>query len=224
MDILVRFRGRAPVPRDFDVANQWNNLVDRVLFELPAYEGATAFLHLVIGDYTDIVRLPDEGIFTLTRTHTQYSGRMEGWVEIVANNDIVWNSDPFVMRIGRIPDDGEQIEQAYPTAIEEALRAVDVLTGVQAEARTLPPGSAATVNFREDESGQRTIIYGIPRGRDGTGSGFSYEIGHGLKVEEDGVTLAVDTADVVEKDNTLPITSAAVHVTVGNINALLETI
>lgn len=37
--------------------------------------------------------------------------------------------------------------------------------------------------------------------------GTSYKIGHGLKVE--GGTLMVDTADAVEQDNTLPVTSAA---------------
>lgn len=39
----------------------------------------------------------------------------------------------------------------------------------------------------------------------------------------DGI-LSVNTADVVEADNTLPVTSAAVHVAVGNIEALLGTI
>ena len=43
-----------------------------------------------------------------------------------------------------------------------------------------------------------------------------------LKFEK-GV-LSVNTAKAVEQNNTLPITSAAVHVTVGNIEALLETI
>ena len=52
-----------------------------------------------------------------------------------------------------------------------------------------------------------------------TGGGTSYKIGHGLKVE-DG-TLMVDTADAVEQDNTLPVTSAAVFVQTGNIEALL---
>ena len=47
-------------------------------------------------------------------------------------------------------------------------------------------------------------------------------VGHGLKVV-DGA-LAVDTADAVEADNTLPVTSAAVHVEVGNIEVLLATI
>ena len=36
--------------------------------------------------------------------------------------------------------------------------------------------------------------------------------------------LGVNTAKSVEEDNTLPVTSAAVYTTVGNINALLETI
>lgn len=40
---------------------------------------------------------------------------------------------------------------------------------------------------------------------------------------KDGV-LSVNTAKDVEKDNTLPITSAAVHVEIGNIDALLKTI
>ncbi len=40
---------------------------------------------------------------------------------------------------------------------------------------------------------------------------------------ENGV-LSVNRATDVEKDNTLPITSAAVYETVGNINALLESI
>lgn len=39
----------------------------------------------------------------------------------------------------------------------------------------------------------------------------------------DGV-LGVNTAAVVEENNTLPITSAAVYTEVGNINALLSTI
>ena len=40
---------------------------------------------------------------------------------------------------------------------------------------------------------------------------------------ENGV-LSVNTADAVEEDNTLPITSAAVNTTVGNIEVLLKTI
>ena len=44
----------------------------------------------------------------------------------------------------------------------------------------------------------------------------------GLKVEEN--VLMVDTANVVEEDNTKPVTSAAVYVEIGNIEALLASL
>lgn len=56
------------------------------------------------------------------------------------------------------------------------------------------------------------------------GAGGGYNIGPGLKLDAETNTLSVDTADAVEKDNTKPVTSAAVFAEVGNINALLATI
>ena len=56
----------------------------------------------------------------------------------------------------------------------------------------------------------------------GSGSG-GYTIGD-LKLDAATNTLSVDTAAAVEKDNTKPVTSAAVYTEVGNINALLATI
>lgn len=56
------------------------------------------------------------------------------------------------------------------------------------------------------------------------GGGTKYQIGNGLKLDVKTNTLAVDTADAVERDNAKPITSAAVYAVVGNINALLATL
>lgn len=71
---------------------------------------------------------------------------------------------------------------------------------------------------------------------DGTGSGGGgnvpvatdkvagvVRVGANLAISADGV-LSVVTADAAAQDNTRPITSAAVHAQIGNINALLETI
>lgn len=58
----------------------------------------------------------------------------------------------------------------------------------------------------------------------GGGTGGGYNIGDGLKLDAETNTLSVDTAETVEKDNTKPVTSAAVYTEVGNINALLATI
>ena len=63
---------------------------------------------------------------------------------------------------------------------------------------------------------------GALTGRLGGSSGggtVPYKIGDGLKVVEG--TLIVDTANAVEEDNTRPVTSAAVFVEIGNIEALL---
>ena len=46
------------------------------------------------------------------------------------------------------------------------------------------------------------------------------KVGENLKITEEGV-LSVDTATQVEQDNTKPITSAAVHTEIGNIEVLL---
>lgn len=54
-------------------------------------------------------------------------------------------------------------------------------------------------------------------------TGVQFTTDETLSLSEDKV-LSVNRADEVEQDNTLPITSAAVYETVGNINALLATI
>lgn len=51
----------------------------------------------------------------------------------------------------------------------------------------------------------------------------SLKIDNTLKFNSKG-ELGVNTAKQVEKDNTLPITSAAVHTVVGNIDVLLGTL
>lgn len=52
---------------------------------------------------------------------------------------------------------------------------------------------------------------------------YELSIDETLKLNEQGA-LGVNTANEVEKDNTLPITAAAVHTAVGNIEILLSTI
>ena len=52
--------------------------------------------------------------------------------------------------------------------------------------------------------------------------GTTFETDNTLKLEN-GI-LSVNTANSVDQDNSLPVTSAAVYATVGNIEALLKTI
>lgn len=70
----------------------------------------------------------------------------------------------------------------------------------------------------EGEARAQSTLTGRLGGSSGGGA-VPYKIGDGLKVVEG--TLMVDTANVVEEDNTRPVTSAAVYVEIGNIEALL---
>ena len=58
----------------------------------------------------------------------------------------------------------------------------------------------------------------------GADTGVNFTTDATLTLDPDTQVLSVNTADDVEQDNTLPVTSAAVYVEVGNINALLGTI
>ena len=49
------------------------------------------------------------------------------------------------------------------------------------------------------------------------------KINNTLRIDAEGA-LGVNTAEKAEENNTLPITSAAVHTAIGNIDALLEII
>ena len=71
---------------------------------------------------------------------------------------------------------------------------------------------------------QDTLVAAINEVARSGGGGTKYQIGNGLILDAKTNTLAVDTADAVERDNTKPITSAGVYLEIGNINALLATI
>lgn len=80
----------------------------------------------------------------------------------------------------------------------------------------MPPQGTAGYVLTKTEDGNK--------GTQPEKGGGGYVIGSGLKLDPDNNTISVDTADAVEQDNTLPVTSAAVFTTVGNIDALLATI
>lgn len=70
-----------------------------------------------------------------------------------------------------------------------------------------------------------TSINGIEADENGN---VNISVGGNVETDEtliikDGV-LSVNTTDQMEQDNTLPITSAGVYATVGNIEVLLKTI
>ena len=97
-------------------------------------------------------------------------------------------------------------EEASPELWEQVLAVI----GNLAELETL------------DKSSLVAAINEAARSGGGGSGGVDFKIDETLTLK-DG-TLSVNTADAVEQDNTLPVTSAAVHTAVGNIEILLQTI
>lgn len=121
-------------------------------------------------------------------------------------------------------------QSALDQAIEAINSAKEQWGGMRAEAYTLPPNAPATADYSDG-----VLTIGIPSGESGGGGGGGelypattttlggIIVGDDLQITQQGV-LSVVKANLVEQDNTHPITAAAVYTEVGNINALLATI
>lgn len=122
MEATVRFKGWTPLPRALVVGMERDNKVFTLRFEgLPTYPGGTAYLHIDFGSAgADSIEIVD-GLAEITRNITQHEGEQTAYVEIIANNDVVWHSDRMLIYVNPLPPVGEKIEQAYPTAFEQAL-------------------------------------------------------------------------------------------------------
>lgn len=156
------------MPRAVKIGNEGENLAQTIKFELSQeLRNADVFLHMQIGYYADVVELGKDRVFAPTRTNTQTPGRFNAYLEAYAEGDMVWKSDVFFLHVGSLPQDGEIIEQIYPTAFEEALKAVAALTDITVAAETLPPGSNATVRLEKNENGESVLVYGLPQGEQG---------------------------------------------------------
>lgn len=121
MEVHVNFRGRKPVPQHVDIGMERENKVTVLCFEgLPKMDGSTAYLHIDLGDNSDVIEIVD-GQADVKRTLTQFTGSVEAFVEVLGANDRVWHSQIMELFVGRLPILGGKIEQEYPTAFEQAL-------------------------------------------------------------------------------------------------------
>lgn len=102
------------------------------------------------------------------------------------------------------------------TSLEEIKEKLDYLESIQD-----PDAIKNAVDDYLEQNPPSGGITEIPIATHDTIGGI--KIGNNLRISDDGV-LSVETTDAAEQDNTLPITSAAVAETVGNIEILLKTI
>lgn len=161
MEAHVSFRGRKPVPQHVDIGMERENKVTVLCFEgLPEMEGSTAYLHIDLGDNSDVIEIVD-GQADVKRTLTQFTGSAEAFVEVLGANDRVWHSQIMELFVGRLPILGEKIEQAYPTAFEQALAqtAADKAAAAKsaADAAATAAGIVTEETARKEAESKRVI-------------------------------------------------------------------
>ena len=164
-----------------------------------------------------------DGVITVDVLQAQWNGD-----EVAVPPDVTTTAGRRV-RVGVYGTDGNGV--ALPTIWTE-IGAVHAGADPSGDSSTKPvlPVWAQLQNQIGDLDDLKTynkgnLVDAINEARSSGGSGGGgYTIGDGLKLDAATNTLSVDTAAAVEKDNTKPVTSAAVYTEVGNINALLATI
>lgn len=154
MEATVRFKGWTPSPRAVVVGMERDNKVFTLRFEgLPAYPGGTAYLHIDFGSAgADSIEIVD-GLAEITRNITQHEGEKTAYVEIIANNDVVWHSDRMLIYVNPLPPVDEKIEQAYPTAFEQAL--AQTAADKAAAAKSAADAAATAAGIVTDEAARQ---------------------------------------------------------------------
>ena len=215
----IRFSpDRKPMPRRMKLGFEGDNMVERLVFDLPAIAQSQTATLMMGGRYANAVQLAEDGEeyrIDLTAEIVGAEGDIEAYVRIDGADGEVWQSDVISLITGDVPDVEKEIEQRFPTAVETMLTE---MAGHRVEMEQQTQQAEDAVR-RAEEAADRAEEAGS--GNSG-GGGVYFETDETLTLK--GGVLSVNTTDEMEEDNTLPITSAGVFTAVGNINALLGTI
>lgn len=155
MERLIKFSGWTPSPNTVTIGMERDNKVFSLKFEgLPEYPNGTAYLHIDCGENgADSIEVVD-GTAEIKRNVTQYEGEKEAYVEILADGDVVWHSDVIMVTVKRLPILGGKIEQAYPTAFEQAL--AQTAADKAAAAKSAADAAAAAAGIVTEEAARQT--------------------------------------------------------------------
>lgn len=119
----VAFYGRRAIPNVFQIGVEMDNGVEQIQFILPAIiPNQVATLYLQNGDYADAVILTN-GLWEVTHTTTQHGGAYDCYVTLTDGDTLLWHSEDFTATVYDLPNVEEQIEQEYPTAVQQAMNA-----------------------------------------------------------------------------------------------------
>lgn len=226
------------------LGKQGENLAKEIVFDVSDWvrmfgPGTAQLIHQRKGDAAPYpVACEQDGMFVLwpvKNVDTAASGDGRAELQYYVG-DTLAKSETWVTKVARaIGAAGAQLPEAQQAWVDRVLTEVAKVTGMTVRVSPLPVDDPPTAQY---ESGVLTL--GIPLGGTISTEKINKAVADWLEANpingNDFVTdetlsfnlhtkvLSVNTANVVEQDNTLPVTSAAVQEVVGNINVLLGTV
>lgn len=197
---LVVAESRKHIYAQFELDSEWNGLSVTAIFTND-FESKSYAMQLTTGR----VEIPPEALVE-GRLRVSLEGLGKGGAYRLPT---AYMDKPLIVhRAGALV--GLTPEETAPELWEQALAIIGPLSDLD----TLNKSSlVAAINE----------VYRTGGGGGTGGGGLPFELDGKTLIVENGV-LRVNTANKAEQDNTLPITSAAVHTTVGNIELLLSRI
>lgn len=206
---------------------QGENLTARLEIETDIGDEWACYLDMEYSDGTPAVLplSPTDGVLwaDMTRAYLSIPGIATVNVRAVRGEEIKKSTVSWLVILDTV-DATEELKPLPPNEYEIQEARIQALVEEANEAAkraqsVIPPGGTTGQVLTKQSDGDRDIGWADPTGG---GGGMAYQIGHGLKLESN--TLSVNSVSDFEGDNTLPITAAAVEATVGNIEILLGTI
>ncbi len=121
----IRFSAdRAPIPKKLRIGYESDNMVERLLFELPDVAASQTATMMMDGEYANMVTLQETGkageyYADLTAERVGVAGETECYIVVDGENGEVWNSGVFRMVTGDLPDVSGELSELYPDAIDQ---------------------------------------------------------------------------------------------------------
>ena len=163
--ITFRFSGRMPQPRSQAIGMEEDQRAETLRFLLPQLgDQQTAHLMLLLPDGTpDILPIRD-GLVSVPQGVTAQPGRIRAWVEIQAQDHLLWNSELLYLDVGDLPPISEMTEHKYPTALQQALEAAEKALDCRDQARlaaalALAGEHGGLAKFEISGSGELMLTY-----------------------------------------------------------------
>lgn len=123
MSKTIVFRSdRTPQPGRVHVGFETDNMVERLAFVLPQLDAQQTAMLMLGGTYVNMVQLSEGGgvyYVDMTAELIGKAGEAEGYVVVNTPDGRVWNSAPFVLITGDLPDIDGELQEHFPDAIQQ---------------------------------------------------------------------------------------------------------